>query len=584
MISPEAVAAIQRFERNEKLSLSDIQTIVDGSEGLIDFDDVLPLAFKLEGKPMNVKKRRPMFCPMFKKNRKCRREMYMSARQVGKTAGASGSILTHANLRQDFNIMYVAPLALYVNRLHHQYMQKMMQTCMLPWKIQDKNCLNNVQEKTFTSGSHYYGVSCFNSAAQAIGLARIDLTAVDEVQDLDYELLPQILEVTGLSDFAWENYTGTARTIDNTIHTLWEQSSQNVWHMRCPHCGHLNVPTGDEVFRLIQPAGIGCSKCSTEARPRLLEVDNDRLCWWEPLYPEREANLEGFAGYHIPQIIVRDRIAPFDRYVKLYNKLHGIGAYSLSKFQNEVLGISSEQGGRPITKDQIAAASVLPRDHNTDDYSHIAGGADWGGSEIVSFTVGTLVGLHHTGKFHCLGATRPMGIQDNFRHLPVAAFMKNGGGDRLVGIGGDGGFVGGVQNPNLGAAAGVPCASILYGSKKTFFSPSGGRFNLFTVDRSTLIYITYAMIIEGHLLLPSNPEFDVFTQDLMAITAEDIETPSGTIRRYARIPSRADDFTHALGYALFICAIMSGRDLPSMIGLGAGASINQAVAHEIGLE
>lgn len=400
---------------------------------------------------------------------------------------------------------------------------------------------------------------------------------VHNCQDLNVEFIPQIREILGTSDYRWETFTGTARTLDNTLQVLFDQSSQNEWHMRCRKCGYVNIPIGDDALKMIQPQGIGCARCSTHARFRPLDVSDG---WWKPMFKERD---KLFRGFHVPQTIVVDRITPHDRYVDtIYNKLHGVERYSLAKFQQEVLGISSEQGARPLTVQQIRDASSVVTPHRIEEYSHIAGGADWGGSEITSFTVGTLVGLHHTGVFHCLGALRPTGIQDNFRHLPIAAYFKRMGGSRLVALGADGGFVGSVQNKNLGSATGVPCASILYGTKKNFFQASGGHFNIFTVDRSTLIYIVFSMIAEGKLRLPSDPAFQVFWDDLMAVSAADIETPSGTIRRYQRMATKADDFLHALGYALFVCSLMCGRDLPSMIGMENNSSVNSRLVTDVG--
>jgi hypothetical protein len=495
------------------------------------------------------------------------------------TASEAGSMMMDLNLRKNFRIMYATPMSIFTNRMHHVYMNPMQSTTSLPWKIQNSSCVNNVNEKTFTSGGHYYGISMFSNPKQAIGLA-IDSILFDEVQDMVYDLIPYARETLGTSNYRWESYLGTARSVDNTIQTLFDQSSQNEWHMRCTYCGHVNVPVGDDGLKMVQPVGIGCANCSTESNPKLLDVNAG---WWQPTYPDRE---EKFRGFHVPQIIVKDRITPHDRYLDtIYDKLHGVSKYSLARFQQEIMGISSEQGGRPITLQQIRDSCTLNQnDIRLEEYSCITGGADWGGSEITSFTVGALVGLHYTGKFHCLGAIRPTGIQDNYRHLPLADFFRRKAGSHLRAIGADAGFVGSVQNPNLGAAAGVPCASISYGSLRTFYKASGGRFNLFNVDRSTIIYAVFSSIIEGHLIMPSDPAFETYWTDLLAVTAEDIDTPTGTIRRYARVPSKADDFVHALGYALFMCSIMSGNDLLVRLGLQSNTSLNRAGMDSIGTE
>jgi hypothetical protein len=579
-LHPELASILTKVNSGSKIAAKDLQILVDASDGVLDFDDLLPMSFKLDGKPMDVKNRRPMFRPLFTKKRKARRTIFLCGRQIGKTASEAGSMMMDLNLRKNFRIMYATPMSIFTNRMHHVYMNPMQSSTSLPWKIQNSSCVNNVNEKTFTSGGHYYGISMFSNPKQAIGLA-IDSILFDEVQDMVYDLIPYARETLGTSNYRWESYLGTARSVDNTIQTLFDQSSQNEWHMRCTYCGHINIPVGDDGLKMIQPAGIGCANCSTEARPKLLDVVNTG--WWQPTFPDRE---DKFRGFHVPQIIVKDRITPHDRYLDtIYDKLHGVSKYSLARFQQEIMGISSEQGGRPITLQQIRDSCTLNKNAiRLEEYTCIAGGADWGGSEITSFTVGVIVGLHYTGKFHVIDAIRPTGIQDNFRHLPLAAFFREKAGQFMRVIGADAGFVGSVQNPNLGAATGVPCASISYGSLRTFYKASGGKYNLFSLDRSTIIYAIFSSLIEGHMIMPSDPAFETYWTDLLAVTAEDMDTPTGTVRRYARVPSKADDFVHALGYALFMCSLLSGTDLLGKLGLPSNTSVNKAGMDSIGVE
>ncbi len=527
---------------------------------------------------MDVKTKRPMFAPLFRKNRESVREIYLCGRQVAKTTSAAASIVMNMIMREYFRIMYVAPLQVYTARIHQVHLEPFMNTCMTGYPIRDNTCVRNVNSKTLLNNSQYHGISVFNSPAQALGTS-IDSLYFDEVQDLNLEFIPQIRETLRTSDYRWESYFGTARGVENTIQMLFEESSQAEWFMKCTRCGSWIEPTREKhAVSMIGRLGICCPRCL-----KLVTFENGE---WVHRYPER---IKDFAGYHIPATIVRGVCTPLDRYLStIYDKLYGIHRYSEAKFFQEILGISSDQGGRPITSEEIRAASTLRigRGHkavNLGEYSGICGGADWGGSEIVSFTVGTVVGLHNSGKFHCLGAVRPMGIPDNERHLPLAAFFQRTGGSRITGIGADAGFVGSVQNRNLEKISGIKTANIAYGTQKHFFKPLQGRN--FVVDRTTLIYLVYAMIREGHLLFPMGSEFEQYTNDLTATFIEDIEAPNGmTSRRYCRYKQRADDFLHSLGYAIFILAITRGIDLPGMLGLGARASLNYAFTDMAGEE
>lgn len=654
------------------------------------------------------------------------------------TTSAAASIMMNMIMREYFRIMYVAPLQIYTQRIHQVHLDPFIRTCMLDDPIMDNTCVNNVNSKTFLSGSQYHGISVYNSPAQALGTsidslifdeclseqtlisvpgARkkiLDLHAGQEIlafdedgnthvdkiksithkgirstwrltfdngeqlectdnekfwtdqgwlflqkiinaatekrrsaamdecpkepescfhrgdlptvrfygqsdkalkecelvklepigeqavwdietekyhtffangiavhncQDLNLDFIPQIRETLRTSDFRWESYFGTARGVENTIQSLFDESSQGEWFIRCWNCHKWIEPTKEKhAISMIQKQGVSCPFCMAGVCFELGE--------WVHRYPDR---ISQFAGYHVPATIVRDVCMPHDRYLAtIYDKLYGVSRYSEAKFFQEVLGISTDQGGRPITPEEVRRASILKIGDsygpaNLYEYSSITGGADWGGSEIISFTVGTTVGYHHSGKFHCLGAIRPMGIPDNERHLPLAAFFQRTGGRQMLGIAADAGFVGSVQNRNLEKVSGIRTASIAYGTQRHFFKGLQGRN--FIVDRTTLIYIVYSLIREGHLFFPEGREFESYTNDLMATFIEDTEAPNGmTARRYCRIKTKADDFLHALGYAIFLCAITSNIDLPGMLGLGARTSLNASFIDMAGEE
>jgi hypothetical protein len=564
---------------HEEKSIVEAKTIDAGLLeyfGRCDFHDMLPQTLLLDGKPMNVSTRRPMFKPLFEKNRRAKKNVFICGRQLGKTASIAASTLMNLIWREYFRILYVAPLAIFTHRFHHMYMSQMIQRCLVKRPpIQDHECVCNVNEKTFTTGSHFHAASCYNSAANALGIAA-DALYCDEVQDLDIDFLPQITETLGTSDYRWESYFGTARGMEGTLQALFDQSCQYEWTMKCG-CGEWIIPTMDHhALTMIQPHGIACPKCST-----LLDVN---LGEWVAKFPDRCGT---FDGYHIPQTIVKDRITPHDRYLNLYNKLHGVGRYSLARFQQEVLGISSDQGGKPVTLDDIKKVCTLDispeKPANPGHYVNLCGGVDWGGSEITSFTVGTVIGWHPGGEFHCIGAIRPTGVPDNERHIPIAAYLRKISSGRLVAIGADAGFVGSVQNKNLEKVSAIQTGSISYGSLKNLYRAL--PLNQFVVDRTTIIYIVLALIKEKKLFFPKGQWFETFLSDLLAIYVDEYETPNGSqMRRYHRYKTQADDFLHALCYAIFMCSVTASIPVTSLVGLAANASLSKSALDELGEE
>ena len=544
----------------------------------IDLVDLVPLTIKFQGKPLDIKNRRPMFSPVFKKVKVPKKDVYLSARQIGKTVAAGSSMVMDCVWRDHFRVLYVAPMAIYTQRMHSMFMLPMIRACQLPWKIQNTTeCINNVLEKSFLTGSHYVGISTYNNAANALGLTA-DRVCWDEVQDLNADLIPQVKEVIGTSDYRYESYFGTARSVDNTLTKLFENSTQNLWHMECDHCHHVNVPNiAGEVLSMIRLEGICCVKCG-----RPIDVTRGQ---WRRSY-EYDAISRDAEGYQIPQIIVQDRITPHDRYIDtIYNKLHGSSAYSEARFCQEVLGIPTSQGGVPITQADIAGASTLDIDQHTipncKRYQRVAGGVDWGGSEVTSFTVGVAVG-YNDGKFDVVCATRPTGLPDEQRHIVVGQFLNQATSGTIQLVGADAGFVGSVQNPNLSQVMNKPVASIAYGTTKKFITPHSN--NHFTADRTTLLYIVLTLIRQKKIRFPKGQWFEVFTRDFFAVYTEDVVNSQGTtMRRYARYTDRADDFVHALGYALFVCSL-GLVDLPEMVGIQTDTSINAPFVKDIGVE
>lgn len=587
---------IAKGKSGNKLNHSELRVLMD----LQDFDRILPVTLKLKGKPMNVIDRRPMFRHLFKKNRVARKSVSICARQLGKTASLAAAMLMNMWFRDNFSVLYVAPQAIFCQKLHASYHADMIASNMLPWVVQRKSDINNVNSKSFATDSKFLAASMFANPNNVLG-STCDWAIFDETQSLDYDLIPYALETLGTGDFRWEDYMGTARGIEGTLQAVYEKSSMATWHVPCSYCPHeVNFGDYEECLKTIQPTGICCPKCSTVERPRLLMVERGT---WRSKWPDREGS---FMGYHIPQIIVRDRIAPMDRstdpkgsafsrYVDtIYDRVYGATTvYSPARIKEEILGISSDQGGRPLTPEQLRAASCLSIEECTGsmgnppdlaDYTHVSGGADWGGGEITSFTVGTVIARHHSGEFHVLGAVKPLGLAVEVQPLPLAAMMKRVGQQKLSSIGADGLFVGPLQNRTLAEQAGVPCGSVLYSTQKRFCTDSGGRFNIFSVDKSTLLFCVYTLIITGKLKFPKGSWFERYSQDLMAVIVEEIDTPNGQIRRYARIPSKADDYLHALAYGLLILCLMAGIDLPELVGLAPGSSVNRMSVDQIGSE
>ena len=152
------------------VSDTELQDIYARMAHKMDLVHLVPSSITFQGKPLDILHRRPMFKRMFEKDRPVLRDVYICGRQLGKTVSISSSILMHCWWRQFFRMLYVAPMSIYTTRLHSMFMQPMIQGKILPWSIMDnKTCINNVNEKSFLTGSRYVGISCYNNASNALG-------------------------------------------------------------------------------------------------------------------------------------------------------------------------------------------------------------------------------------------------------------------------------------------------------------------------------------------------------------------------------------------------------------------------------
>jgi hypothetical protein len=87
-------------------------------------------------------------------------------------------------------------------------------------------------------------------------------------------------------------YTGTPKTLSNTIESLWKKSSQNEPFITCSRCHKENFCFIPDVYKMIDPKGLVCQNCK-----ELLSMDDIRDAKYLTLDKSKEG---AFDGYHIP--------------------------------------------------------------------------------------------------------------------------------------------------------------------------------------------------------------------------------------------------------------------------------------------
>ena len=395
------------------------------SAGCLDtLAHALPVLLNLKSKPYTLDDHFP-FEEIFR-FRMPASIVYKTGRQVSKsTSLAAHGVVTSVSI-PNFTTLYVTPLFEQVRRFSTMFVQPFIDESPVRQLWCGTETVNSVLHRSFKSRSKMIFSFAFLNADRVRGVSA-DKVAIDEVQDMNREHLPIIRETMSASTWALKQYTGTPKTLDNTLEGLWHESSQAEWFVPCLHCttnGHptWNIPSLEfNLEKMIgpyrtditekAPATI-CHKCGGLVSPRMGR--------WVHRYPER---LWDQAGYHVPQIIMPLHYAKPDKWAELLAKQAGRGNTPINVFYNEILGESYDTAAKLVTLTEIDAVSNIGP--NTDaaalarcaNYRMRVLGVDWGGGgeKQISFTTLALLGIRFDGSIDVIWGKRLLTPHDHIR-------------------------------------------------------------------------------------------------------------------------------------------------------------------------
>ncbi len=518
--------------------------------------DLLPILFQIRGEPYTLVDY-PQFETFYSKNY-ARDTIWMCGRQVSKSTNLSRSEILDAVQIPFFQILYVAPLQSQAQRYSALYLRESITTCKPALMLQEKPrteaggvdapLVKSVMHQTFANGAGVQMTYAKTSSDRARGITadRIDF---DEIQDQLTDHVPVISESLSNSRWAVRRFTGTAKTTDNTIEHLWRQSAMSEWSVKCEGCNHWNIPTREGgVLDMIAAIGPVCCKCG-----KRLNVRNGH---WIHAYPDR---VDEFQGYHIPQLMLPAITEDQLKWGAFINKVTKLPP---SIIYTELLGISSDEGVRLITQDDIDTASILGTHAELKkkykNYAYIVLGVDWGIAEITSFTVATVVGINHNGEMHVLYGKRYVGQAmeatiDDITRMSRAFHVDFISADFGVGF----------TNNQMLAARNQHVIQIQYVQQNKFLSFKEGQgVPRWSVDRNTALTVLFWNIKNKYVFFPDKDESHTYTRDLLSPYEELIEASSGiTKKRFMRDPARPDDFAHALCFAMMVLFQLTGHKL-----------------------
>ena len=519
----------------------------------------LPRLFKLRGKPYSLNDY-PQYMPMY--DRECVPDtLFLTGRQTGKSLNLSRSEIMELISIPQFQILYVAPLQQQTDRYSILYLNEAIHSCTLAQSLQvkelegvlaDSKIIQSVRHQAFANGSGIQLTYAKTSSDRARGIYA-DAIHMDEVQDQLVDNIPIISESLTASSYGIRRFTGTAKTADNTIESLWQQSSQCEWAMACGACNTWNIPNEEgKVLDMIHGDGVHCINCGARLDVRRGE--------WVPAFPER---MSVFRGYHIPQIVVPAIVENPNNWRKVVRKILKL---PLSLVMQEVLGISYSVGARIITQKDIDRQSTLP-DTTTlhtrlSRYFMTVSGVDWGGAEQSSFTVHVILGMRADGKIDVLWARRFVGFDPDETLSEIAKAHKYYRCSMMAadyGMGFD-------KNVMLEQRFNIPIVQIMLVRQNRLlsYSPTLGQHR-WTVDKTTSLELLFLAIKYGRIFFPPQSEFKIYTDDLLSPYEEITESAGFPYRHFMRNPSQPDDFCMALDFACMLAMRLSNASIVDLV-------------------
>ena len=546
----------------DKSSLLSDKDFVTDVKKKVRRSDVLPMLFNIHGSPFSLE-HFPQFRALYDE-KYAPNTIFMCGRQVGKSANLARYETLNCIQIPHFQILYVAPLQSQAHRYSTLYLREAITSCSLARELQNPRnaqpdsgaIIKAVGHQAFLNSAGIQMTYAKTSADRARGIYA-DQIDCDELQDHLVDNVAVIMQSLTQSKWGLRRYTGTAKTMDNTIEHYWQKSSMSEWVTKCTGCNHWNIPNKDgRIYDMVQPQGPSCVKCG-----KLLPVHRGI---WVPAHPDRVA---WFTGYHIPQVVVPEIAYNPAKWYEMYDKVHTLPEATVYQ---EVFGISSSVGARLITQEDIDKRSVLPSpdalQKKLKDYVCTVGGIDWGVAEETSFTVHTVIGVRRDGKIHVLWAKRYVGFDTDTLLKDIAQTHRFYKCQLLCADHG----VGFAQNTLLSHRFGLPVVQMQYSSQKQLLSyKKVVGHPRWIVDKVTALELLFFAIRYGHIFFPPQSDFKKFTDDLLS-PFQVMTTGAGLEAvRFVRNPAAADDFCHALCFAVLGAIRLNGGSMLDLVPKGA---------------
>lgn len=377
--------------------------------------------------------------------------------------------------------------------------------------------------------------------------------AVHNCQDVDYQFIDEIMQTMGRSKWRLQDYTGTPKTLDGTIETLWSASSKAEWLVPCS-CGYTNNPCVEaDGLRMIGDTGVVCSKCTGKVNPA--------EGYWYHMSPEKQHD---FVGWHLPQFILPFHYNDTKNWrIILHAKNGGVSKRIL---YNEILGESCDVGAKLVTEADLRTAARLPVPMSIEKaiklargYSFVCLAVDWGGrgEDETSKTKLAVLGMRPSGHVDllygedlslCIDAgaevARVLELFYKFNCKVLAHDAAGTAGTRDV-------LLNHAHFPRRNV---MPMAYVSAWSKDviTFHEANEQiKWPHYSIDKTRSLLLTVACVKSEYLSFPTYDSCADLLSDFTALVEEKSDSARGSdVYLVRKAKGRSDDFAQAINYGL----------------------------------
>lgn len=514
--------------------------------------DVAERLLWLDGAPFSLDDY-PMYRAIY--NGRYKSTLLMCGRQVAKSTSLANFIISESVAIPFFKEYYVSPSKEQTLIFSNTRVGKTLSYSPIVKKyFQSPEHADRVLHRSYTNGAENAFTYACDDADRARGFSA-DRVSYDEFQDMLYDsVVPVINACMKNSNYRYETYAGTPKTMEASIQYLWDKSSQSEWVMKCEGCGKYNIVVSEKSLGKHGPI---CLKCG--------HVLNPRTGQWIDMRPvDKDTGKHSVKGFHIPQLIMPLNIpscvkntpdkpnAVKDAQERWDDILRDHDMFSAAKFRNEVLGVSDAVGRRLISLEELEAlctgtkVSPAPNPENMAGCTLTVAGVDWsgGGTTGVSRTVLWVWGWHPgTQKLKTLyfriypGNNAVVDVED------IARICLQYSVAMVIGDAGEGALPNATLRDRLGHHR---VHMVQYGALGQPIKHNG--IDRYLADRTTLIDNYLMLLKRGGVVYPPREETREPIKDILNVY-EEVTTAGKKVWRHS--PQLPDDSLHAQLFGWF---------------------------------